>query len=559
VLRLLRALPVLILCSSVGQAEPIRLIHDGVDHLILELSAPEIKARAVSLGSQSFTELTAPGFTNLGELGAPALPVATRIIAIPQNTRPVVTVISKKETPLPLKDKIVFQGPMRRHCSNDHLKASFDEVKYLASKTRAAVELSEASFIGPVQSAFLSYVPVHFEPKSQNNASIASKMVIRVDFVKTKHRSPKPPVNPQALTDKDFFMYRSLFLNKGFFATLTRQARKSAATLIITPSIYQQALGPLVQFKESTGREVVIKVLDRPTTADVKSVIAAAYQSAMPPSHTVIVGSIDQIPSYRFNGFWTDYTYSLLDAGTLPDISIGRLPARTATELEQLIAKIIHREKTPRNEGSFLVTSGFETDWCQENLGFIMAQIFENSRFALQINKMYASDGFRTAAVVNGFNSNPNVIVYDGHGDERGMTEIPLYFSHFDQLKNHGTYPLIFDIACENTSWPSSGAGSARNFGDSVTVLKEAGAAGIVTSSFFSGGHDLFRHMFRASVYDERDSREPYHDITNMGTIVLWGKIKYLEQYGGDQEALADNYMFYYLGDPESTLFQARN
>jgi len=44
--------------------------------------------------------------------------------------------------------------------------------------------------------------------------------------------------------------------------------------------------------------------------------------------------------------------------------------------------------------------------------------------------------GAKQAEVVAGYNENPNFIVYDGHGNQQGMTELPLVISDLDKLRN---------------------------------------------------------------------------------------------------------------------------
>ena len=255
---------------------------------------------------------------------------------------------------------------------------------------------------------------------------------------------------------ESYSIYKSLVLNPGGLAKPSSKGAKKIH-LILTHEKYTAGLERLLQFKKTLGHEVRLETLNQPDTAVVKALIKKNYQSAEPPTDTLIVGSIDDIPSFRSSGFWSDYPYSLLDNGDFPDISLGRFPVKDTNQLGRVIDKVIARETQTRDKSNFLVTSGYEVDWCQENLKYIMNRIFSKSDIPIRVTKLYASDGAHTSQVVDGYNSNPNIIIYDGHGDQDSMSEIPLRTSDFSKFTNT-VNPLLFDIACLNSYWPSSGA-----------------------------------------------------------------------------------------------------
>ena len=224
----------------------------------------------------------------------------------------------------------------------------------------------------------------------------------------------------------------------------------------------------------------------------VKNIIRNAYASEA-VTNTLLVGSIDQIPSYRRSGIWTDLDYTLLDGGSVPDLAMGRLPARTPEELQNMITKLIRRAEEPRNRESFLLTAGRDASLgCPANVDRI-GRILEDNRSDVEITKLYRLNGATQEEIIAAYNDNPNIVVYDGHGNQDGMTEIPFLMAHLDRLTND-TYPIILDIACLNAHWPSNGA-ARRNFAESILAYPERGAAGIVAAGGNSGGHSFFRDM----------------------------------------------------------------
>jgi len=539
--------------TSVFATPQIKIIAEKADSLTLELSLDPVKASSRLIRVTPYTELTISGLTNVAEEGAPLLPLFSRYLAIPAGKVGVILDTTVTEVPVKIQHEIAFFDGVRGHCRVPRELIHRDPKAYSAAGKQPIVSLSPVSYIGPIRTSLLRVRPVRLtsDPKT---VLVTQKLVVKIGFHSSKKKT-KAPVSHLRLTQKQQTFYQELVLNANALPSFGRARQKDIDLLLVHEDYkYELPLMQFLQFKAELGRETRVHYFSSPSKNELKSFIKSQYAAPAPPTHTLLIGSIDQLPSFRRNSFWSDYAYSLLDSGSLPDISIGRLPVRNGSELKKVIDKIKTRKHAPRDDGAFLVTSGYETGWCQKNLKFIMDNNFAHSEIPIQVTKLYASEGKKTDAVVNGYNSNPNIIVYDGHGDASGMTEIPLKIQHMPRLQNT-VYPLLFDIACLNSYWTSSGASSA-NFAHSISTLLDAGVAGIVASSYYSGGHDFFRYMFRAAIHDDKSPNNPYHHINEMGTIVQYGKLKYLEQFGASGGALNDNYMFYFHGDPASTLFR---
>src|SRR5690606_35904932 len=93
---------------------------------------------------------------------------------------------------------------------------------------------------------------------------------------------------------------------------------------------HRQALQRYLTFKRVAMVRTVREFYVSGKSADqIKEIIASEYQKSEPPSQTLLIGNIDQIPSWRGSGdnTWTDFNYTTLDSGTVPDLSLGRVPA----------------------------------------------------------------------------------------------------------------------------------------------------------------------------------------------------------------------------------------
>ncbi len=513
----------------------------------IEWEPPAVQLKAVVRADGNFTEVGMEGVPSIAKLGGPSLPRLSRYLAVPPGKKIVLENVVV-ETDLQSCDSPVAYAQNRKtHCRPRRPKVYQDPALYELPDAEA-VELGPVTMAGSLPLVRLDLNPVR--RASDDELLVTRRLSFDVRYVPLE--GDEDGFRAAFLSANEVRFFKSLVLNPEQVPGADRGDRR--VDLILSPAKYVKAIEPLIKFKEAHGREVRLRLVDKhANTTKVKAIIAKEYQSALPPSHTLLVGSLDDVVSFKRDDYWTDYPYSLLDAGNLPDLSIGRLPVQSDTELHALVEKLIARESTPRNDAAILVTSGNEVNWCHVNLKYIMEQIFAKAQLPLEITKLYSSEGADTAKIIAAYNQNPNLIVYDGHGNANGMTELPFLMEHLPKLKNT-VHPLIFDIACLNAYWPSTGS-ATRNFADSISTLKNSGAAGIMASSSYSGGHDLFKAIFRASVFDELTPANPYHQLHEVGEAIRYGKIKYLEGGADDAQVLTDNELFYYLGDPASTIF----
>lgn len=484
-------------------------------------------------------------------IGAPKIPSFSTFVAIPKGHTAVLKTGLAKTRNLSLKTSLPTQQRRRTHCTGSSEKVAASPLLTLKAASDPIASIEEISYAGPLKVALVKMRPVRVSSKAKT-LRYSPEINFEIQFVPEKNPT-SAPVNPTGLSKRSQKLFRSILRKEQRGDFLNTSTRADVELLIVSQSYDDDpTLAWFIQHKHSMGKQLQIEYVSSPSKEQIKAIIKKAYESKFAPNHTLFIGSIDQIPSFRRSSYWSDFPYALLDQGNYPDISVGRMPARNATELKQIVQKVIARENTQKDDHKILVTSGYETSWCHKNLAFIKDKIFDRSENPFDYTSKYASNGHKTDSIIDSYNDNPNIIVYDGHGNTQGMTEIPLSISHISRLKN-STYPIIFDIACLNSYWPSSGAGS-ENFAAKMISADKAGPAGILAASHNSNGHDLFRHMFRSFIYDELEQTH-FHRVNEIGSVMLRGKLKYLEQNGGSGSALNDSYMFYYHGDPGTFIY----
>lgn len=242
--------------------------------------------------------------------------------------------------------------------------------------------------------------------------------------------------------------------------------------LVIAPDSLAAALAPLVSWKRRTGLEVTIIPLSvSGGTADsIKSFLVQAYETwERPPTFVLLAGDTGQIPAWLGQhspdptapgSYPTDLYYGTLDGpdDLIPDLFIGRLPARSRDELVAMVSKLLTYELTPTDQLDWRSRAVFVASG-EENLH----QLVENThRYAissylapagLQVDSIWAYSGGNTSDIVSALNSGVNLLCYSGHGTAELWwdSHTAIYFGRpqIDNLANAPAFPLVLSFGCE--------------------------------------------------------------------------------------------------------------
>ena len=229
-----------------------------------------------------------------------------------------------------------------------------------------------------------------------------------------------------------------------------RAGWNGADLIVIAHGDFVEDLQPLADFRRSKGwRVAVVDVHDvydefndgvfSPLT--IRDFLAHAYQTWLPPAPTGVLlvgdasldfldrfGEGDQnwVPTFVFDaddvGETANDTYFACVDGDdgLPDLMVGRFPARSSADVQAMVAKTIAYEEGPSGEPwqarSLHVADDDETEF-EEASDFWIRQLpcgFESSR-------VYVGSyppGDPTDDIVSALNNGVLVVTYDGHGNQ---------------------------------------------------------------------------------------------------------------------------------------------
>jgi uncharacterized repeat protein (TIGR01451 family) len=236
----------------------------------------------------------------------------------------------------------------------------------------------------------------------------------------------------------------------------------------------------------------------------------------------------------------------------LPDMHLGRLPAKTAAQAEAMVAKIVAYEQAA------LV----EEDWNKQIL-FVADNVDEGGDFPLLSDNVvdhytpapyvtqkiyygvtYTSPAAARTAIVGAINAGQRLVNYVGHGAiQYWAQEQLLSVSAISSLANAGRLPFVVPMTCLEGYYilPGSATLDRSSLAESIVRVPEKGAIASwsATGEGLADGHDfLDRGLFQALFFDGVDQIGP---ATTQAKLYLYGNT-------GEYRDLLDAYVLF--GDP---------
>jgi hypothetical protein len=354
----------------------------------------------------------------------------------------------------------------------------------------------------------------------------------------------------------------------------------------------------LVALRQAQGlRTAVVEVTDifdefgygLPSPLAIKAFLVHAFESWQPPAprYVLLVGDatydyknlwglspapVTHVPAYLV--FTTHYGETACDEcygqlsgeDALAELHVGRLPAATAAQAEQMVAKIIAYESAPNSRSwerrLVMVADNATEEWesifetiNEEAAALLPAGFDTPERFYLtEYENEQLSVNDLTADLLAAIDAGALVVNYAGHGslgiwaserilDNRGGA----YRSDAATLTNAGRYPFVVNMACltgyflnpqPESAWQSLAEGLMR------PADKGAVAAFMPTGMTEPDGQQLMSNALYAAIFNQ--------DTRTLGPAVAAAKEQLLANGGALYQETANTFMLF--GDPATVL-----
>ncbi len=372
------------------------------------------------------------GEGTLQQVGAPALPIISELVAIPEGCQASVSVIEKKWKDISINQIFPFQ--QRKQGINTPSVFQIDGNAYSVSFIPSILETDEEQIFQNVKNVGVHICPFKYHP-TIDKLSILFEFTLRVDFT-TQDGQNGVKVSLQEGNDKNGVFDNKVYFREGLRSKSNDSQYDSYDYLIIVghnPVILNsQELKNFRIWKALKGFKTnVVSTSDiGMNIGDIKQYIATEYTKGV--RYVLLVGDensipVGHIPSFYFPATYidSDYWYGCMNGSGdwQADVAIGRFSTTSAWDFRTMAYKTIRYESTPPLTDSVLLVAHklapfdyFGYQQCSQNIKFYPYSepvLFTTSYGA---DEIYYGDNATNASVIQKINQGVPLVNYRGYG-----------------------------------------------------------------------------------------------------------------------------------------------
>ncbi|OHB72489.1 MAG: hypothetical protein A2W17_04360 [Planctomycetes bacterium RBG_16_41_13] len=283
--------------------------------------------------------------------------------------------------------------------------------------------------------------------------------------------------------------------------------------IIITHEDFADVVKTLADYRAAQGYKVLtVKVSDIynafgsgiETPHAMKAFLKYAYEnwSAKPnPMYVVLVGdaTVDYkdlsgygkssavksyVPAYLYNypGLGevpSDNWFVDVNDDILPDMNIGRIPAKFPDDVSSVVSKIISHEGTIKSMDVLLVADDDNPRF--EGLSDSIADIIPSGYVPRKVYQGELKDGFKPA-ITSALNSNPLIVNYTGHGAVVEWANNSFTSGDVAALTNT-SYPFVVTLNCLNGYFVLGDEQPSPSIAEAFLLAHDKGAVAVFAAS----------------------------------------------------------------------------
>ncbi len=529
--------------SDNWSAEGFNLTESGSSRVAVDFSIRSFTLEPVVLHGETMSELILPGSFLFNDEGCPNLPGNGRMIAIPRGAAPKLRIVSSRSetihgvslVPAPRIPKENEDGPLFQEKNMAIYSAN-------AFYPAEPVKISEPGKLRGVDYVTLGITPFQYNPVTKE------LRVLRDIRVEISFEGGNGTFGEERLRSRFWDpILEDAFLNYQSLPTVDYNARLQQVAddpgceyLIITPNgaSFTQWADTIRRFRIQQGITTLVKTLAQVggnTTTAIEAYINNAYNTWNPaPAAVLLLGDFgtdanSSVISPIYNAYCvSDNIYGDIDGNHLPDISMARITANNATQLQVMISKFLNYERNPPISANFyahpISALGWQTErWfqiCSEAVGGYWK--YNQLKDPVRINEIYSgtpgsvwSTATNTNTVVNYFgpngqnyipaqpssmaccwtggnatqinsaiNSGAFCLLHRDHGMETGWGEPSYTNTNINGLTNvNNQLPFIFSINCLTGKYNYGSESFAEKFHRYTYNNQNSGALALIAAS----------------------------------------------------------------------------
>lgn len=448
----------LFVCSSFAN-----IIYDGAstgETIQLRFSQDEYSLNSVESAGETYVTVLADGCEGITlEKGAPELPFTATALAVAKGTVPTLTIKNAIYEEVAVAQVLPSPGNVTR-----------DVDIATRSREKGAVYGEDAWYpevsaeMGSVYvTQGVSGIALRVYPFQYNGATGVLRILksadieVSVDGAPTLSRSVVNSASRRTVL-KDRFINGEALLGNTRYTPVEAGDRM----IVITPSKYESAIAPLVEWKNKKGIHTTVHIYGDEVSSGasgVQSFIKEMYNSEN-VSYVLLVGDWEDVPSIMktlgSENVSCDPNFVLIEGGDMyPDAFIGRISASTTSHVTSYVNKVLKYEMTPEKGGDWYnkaVAIGSsegtpkDYEWLDDSINTELSQYGYTS-----IDKIYQGKGGSTTDFSNYVNEGRGLVNFMGHGNNDGFGFSSGFWygqSYINNLINGDMLPVIIPLAC---------------------------------------------------------------------------------------------------------------
>ena len=443
-----------------------------------------------------FSAISIAKTVNGGEVGAPSLPIARELVAVPFGATPVVKVVNYTTTDYKLSDfgmdRVYPKQPS--YSKNTRVEDMVFQYNESAYQTRSFENAPKVAFevlgtMRGVQLGAMQIEPVSYNP-ANNTLRVFNDIQVEVVF-----ENADVALTEQKLVEtySPYFevVYKQLFNTRAIDDIYDDHPDLYVAPvkmLVIADRMFEESLQPWLQWKTEKGFYLDVKYTDEigTTANDIKACIQEQYATNK-PSFLVVVGDKAQVApsvnSAQETGLVSDLYYASVDGDVYPDIYHSRMSCETVAELDALIHKILQYEQYTMPDPSYLknvlLVAGHDSYGWTQDVGIPSLQYAMNYYY----NAEHGYEGVHNyfgpyTGCYSHLSEGVGFANYTAHGGKTSWSDPSFTVSDVYNLTNTDKYFWAMGNCCIAADWGYSGV----CFGEAMIRAEEKGAWGYIGS-----------------------------------------------------------------------------
>lgn len=412
--------------------------------------------------SGRYCRLIIPGHHFTSEPGQPELPVFSQLVEVPEGMEVSVTLSDISSRKIRFADHrmkgLQIYPSQRARTKNE---APDEKVVLIDKKTyetrgiirHDTVVISNVGTFRGTRLVNVAVYPAFYDP-SDGSVDLITTLKVSLTY--------EPGISKGSIADP----FPDAKGKEGSKAFITGYTDKPVSMVIVTDPVFRKALDPLIKWKTKKGIRIRT-VFRKPgpsegVYADLKESLSAIYDSSKvagnPFQYLLIVGDLSVIPASGGTTNVSDLYYGEFDGDGdyIPELYIGRLPARDTVQLKGLVKKIVGYESFGFEPGNTfwagaLVTAGNDAGYANimnGQVNYIYSNYFKPDPTINGYRWRYPEAPQKDDSIKILFNSGLSILNYTGHGEAAGLSDPVFKVPAISELTNINKYPLIISNAC---------------------------------------------------------------------------------------------------------------